>query len=115
MGVELAGAIAELARDTLRHDFRSIDTAESSIVLVEGQERALSAFEPARSAYAKRALARTTVAMRGRTKVVDITEDEVVVEGLQAKAVLRAAGVKARPSAGCWRMLRARRSMERDA
>src|SRR5690606_34628124 len=43
-GVELAGAIAELARDTLRHDFRSIDTSEARIVLIEGAPQVLPVY-----------------------------------------------------------------------
>ena len=45
-GVELAGALGEIAKDTLRHDFRHIDPAESQIQLLEGGDRILSTFPP---------------------------------------------------------------------
>src|ERR1043165_7634899 len=45
-GVELAGALAEIANDTLRHDFRHIDPAEAQILLIEGEDRVLPLFPP---------------------------------------------------------------------
>src|SRR5262249_62021634 len=56
-GVEMAGQIAELARDTLRHDFRSIDPRTGRILLVEAAERVLTSFPPSLSARAERSLA----------------------------------------------------------
>src|SRR5204862_5762482 len=55
-GVELAGAIIELARITLRDDFRNIKPEEARVVLIEAGPRVLSNFQPAMSAYAERAL-----------------------------------------------------------
>jgi NADH dehydrogenase len=55
-GVELAGTIAELARDTLRGEFRNIDPADAKVVLFEAGDRILGAFKPELSDYAKRAL-----------------------------------------------------------
>ena len=53
-GVELAGQIGEIARDTLRRDFRSIDPASARILLLEGADRVLTAFDPRLSARAER-------------------------------------------------------------
>ena len=60
-GVELAGTIAELARDTLAGEFRNIDPAQARVVLIEAGERVLSGFKPELSAYAKKALERLGV------------------------------------------------------
>src|SRR5277367_3598003 len=60
-GVELAGTIAELARDTLPSDFRDIDTMSARIVLVEAAPRVLGGYRPELSAYAQRALERIGV------------------------------------------------------
>ena len=60
-GVELAGTIAELARDTLAGEFRNIDTSTARVVLIEAGERVLPAFKPELSAYAKKALERLGV------------------------------------------------------
>ena len=55
-GVEMAGQIGELARDTLRRDYRSIDPAEASVLLVEIADRVLTSFPPSLSERAARAL-----------------------------------------------------------
>src|SRR5712691_6597397 len=55
-GVELAGALGEIANDTLKHDFRSINPAETAILLLEGTDRVLPSFPPDLSAKAERAL-----------------------------------------------------------
>ncbi len=60
-GVEMAGQIAELARDTLRRDFRSIDPRTGLIVLVEAADRILTSFPPKLSARAERSLTRLGV------------------------------------------------------
>jgi len=54
-GVELAGQISEIARDTVRRDFRHIDPTTAAIVLVEGADRVLTAFPPSLSAKASAA------------------------------------------------------------
>ena len=68
-GVEMAGAIAELARVALRHDFRNIDPREARIVLVEAGPRVLPAFAPALSEAAARSLDRLGVEVRLGTPV----------------------------------------------
>ena len=60
-GVELAGALGEIARDTLRRDFRSIDPADARIILVEALDRVLPPYPPDRSASAQRQLERLGV------------------------------------------------------
>src|SRR5439155_4328297 len=60
-GVEMAGQIAELARDTLRRDFRSIDPRSARILLVEVADRVLTTFPPSLSAKAKRSLERLDI------------------------------------------------------
>ncbi|MGD0362237.1 MAG: NAD(P)/FAD-dependent oxidoreductase [Bryobacteraceae bacterium] len=98
-GVELAGALGEIANDTLRHDFRSINPAESTIVLVEGADRVLPAFPPDLSAKAARALKELSVQVKTGSKVTDLDGEGVAissgdtVERIPAKTVLWAAGV----------------------
>jgi NADH dehydrogenase len=100
-GVELAGAIAELAHNTLKHDFRNIDTTEAEIVLLEGTDRILPPYAPALSAQAEEALHRLGVRVRTKTLVTKIEGDTVAVregekeEEIKARTVLWAAGVKA--------------------
>ena len=100
-GVELAGALGEIANDTLREDFRSIDPSAARITLVEALDRILPTYPPDRSASAERQLKRLGVTVRTGTKVVDIAEGRVVVElaetreTIPARTVLWAAGVLA--------------------
>ena len=100
-GVELAGAIAELARDTLKRDFRHIDTHETRIVLIEAGPRLLPAFEPAQSDYAKAALERLGVEVALGAAVTEIDADGIVKGGerLGVSTVIWAAGVQASPAA----------------
>ena len=106
-GVELAGAIAELAHHTLARDFRRIDPRSARIVLVEAGPRVLPAFTEAMSAYAQRALERLHVDVRVRSPVVDCDERGVTIgegqgaERLRAATVIWAAGVAASP-VGAW-------------
>jgi NADH:ubiquinone reductase (H+-translocating) len=100
-GVELAGAIAELAYSTLKKDFRNIDTAEAKIVLVEGMDRVLPPYSPDLSAKAEASLVNLGVEVRTKALVTNI-EDNVVtirqgekIETVAARTVLWAAGVKA--------------------
>ncbi len=101
-GVEMAGQIAELARDTLRRDFRSIDPREGRVLLVEMADRVLTGFPPSLSRRAARALERLGVTpLLGRT-VVDIGEEGVAIEApdgtvedVPARTVIWAAGVTA--------------------
>ena len=78
-GVELAGALGEIARDTLRRDFRSIDPADARIILVEAMDRVLPTYPPDRSASARRQLERLGVTVRTGTRVTDIDERAVRV------------------------------------
>jgi len=102
-GVELAGALAEIARDTLRSDFRSIDPADAEILLVEGADRVLPAYPRDLSAKASASLGRLGVTVRTETIVTDITSSSVTVrsgdrtEAISTRTVLWAAGVEASP------------------
>jgi NADH:quinone reductase (non-electrogenic) len=101
-GVEMTGQIAELARDTLRGDFRNIDTRTARILLLEAADRVLTAFPPSLSAKAERSLQRLGVTvLTGRT-VTDIDGESVVVEEgrdgrtqIATRTVIWAAGVTA--------------------
>jgi NADH:ubiquinone reductase (H+-translocating) len=101
-GVELAGQIAEIARDTLRRDFRTIDTRATRILLVERGERILPQFSPRLSARAERALEELGVTPMTGLKVTAISEDAVTVastagpsERIPSRTVIWAAGVVA--------------------
>jgi NADH dehydrogenase len=96
-GVELAGAIAEIARDALKSEFRHIDPAASRIVLVEAGARILPTFPDRLAADAARRLARYGVEVMTGAKVVDIDATGVTLdEGrIGAATVLWAAGVRA--------------------
>ena len=102
-GVELAGALGEIANDTLRRDFRSIDPTQTRIVLVEALDRVLPPYPPGRSRSAQRQLERLGVTVRTSTRVVGIDDrsvrlsigrgDSASEERLPARTVLWAAGV----------------------
>ena len=100
-GVELAGALGEIARDTLRRDFRSIDPTSARIILVEALDRVLPPYPKDRSASARRQLGRLGVIVRTSTRVVGIDDHSVRLdvagaeELLPARTVLWAAGVQA--------------------
>jgi NADH:ubiquinone reductase (H+-translocating) len=101
-GVELAGQIAEIARDTLRRDFRTIDTRAARIVLVEMAQRVLPLFPLRLSKRAARALEGLGVTPLVGRKVVGIDEASVTIaagegqnERLPARTVVWAAGVVA--------------------
>jgi NADH dehydrogenase len=98
-GVELAGAIAEIARHTLAQEFTSIDTRTARVVLCEGGPVLLSAYPPRLSAYAERALKRMGVEVLTSTRVVDVGPDGVSFEhgAISSGTVLWAAGVNASP------------------
>jgi NADH dehydrogenase len=99
-GVELSGALGEIARDTLKRDFRSIHPADARIVLIEALDRILPPYPPDRSRSAQRQLERLGVEVRTRTRVVDVDERCVRVvdpdgaeEIVPSRTVLWAAGV----------------------
>ncbi|MDX8436556.1 NAD(P)/FAD-dependent oxidoreductase [Mesorhizobium abyssinicae] len=100
-GVELAGTIAELAHDTLRDEFRNIDTRQTRVVLIEAGDRVLSNFAPQLSAYAQKALERLGVTVELGQAVTQLDADGVVFgdKRLPAKTILWAAGVAASPAA----------------
>jgi NADH dehydrogenase len=100
-GVELAGALGEIARYALEGDFRSIQPRDARIVLVEGLSRVLNAFPPECSAKAATQLERLGVEVRTGTRVTDVDEMGVTFEGhrIEARTVLWAAGVAASPLA----------------
>ena len=106
-GVELAGAISELAHHTLARDFRRIDPRSAKIVLVEAGPRVLPAFTAPMSDYARRALERLHVDVRVDSRVTDVDDAGVtiasgaVTEQLAAANVIWAAGVAASP-VGPW-------------
>jgi len=102
-GVELAGALGEIANDTLRHDFRSINPAQAQILLLEGSDRILSTFPPDLSEKAEHALIRLGVRTRTKALATDIDPEGVtiqvngVAQRISSRTVLWAAGVKASP------------------
>ena len=102
-GVEMAGAIAELAKRSIIADFRSITPHCSRIVLVEAGPRLLPSFPETLSAEAKRALEAMGVEVRLGVPVTEINGDEVVVgtAPIATKTVIWAAGVRA-SAAGEW-------------
>ena len=102
-GVEMAGAIAELARQTLRRDFRTIDPADARVILVENGDRVLQTFPEKLSARAAEALSRIGVEVWLNGRVTEITAANVIVdrhgiiEPVPTECVVWAAGVKANP------------------
>ncbi|MEL7141683.1 MAG: NAD(P)/FAD-dependent oxidoreductase [Cyanobacteria bacterium J06554_3] len=102
-GVELAGALAELAFETLREDFRSINPGETKVVLLEGMDRVLPPYPGDLSVAAKKSLEKLGVEVRTSTLVTNIEGDTVTlksgdsIEKVQAFTVLWAAGIKASP------------------
>ena len=100
-GVELAGAIAELAYSTLKKDFRNVDTADARIILVEGMDRVLPPYSPDLSAKAEASLIDLGVKVQTKALVTNIADNVVTirqgdnVEQVEARTILWAAGVKA--------------------
>ena len=100
-GVELAGALAEVANDSLRHDFHHIDPTSAHILVVEGESRLLPGFPPDLSAKANEQLGQLGVHTRCATRVTAIDPEGVTMtsasgeERMAARTVLWAAGVRA--------------------
>jgi NADH dehydrogenase len=98
-GVELAGALTEIATDTLRHDFRSIHPEESRIILLEGSPHILPAYPEDLSLAAERSLIQLGVQPRTNVRVTGIDDESVVMktptgtEKIETRTVLWAAGV----------------------
>ena len=102
-GVELAGAIAELARHGLSHEFRFIDPAMAKVVLIQSGPRLLPSFPEGLSSDTLTTLRHLGVDIRLGGKVEDVDHEGVIVRGgrIAARTVLWAAGVAASP-AGAW-------------
>ena len=102
-GVEMAGAVGELAHHTMRNDFRSFDPATVRIILVEGRERILPVFAESLSVKAKRTLEKRGIEVWISSKVLDFQADHVLVnhEGtdkrIDTSTVVWAAGVCSSP------------------
>jgi len=100
-GVELAGALGEIARDTLINDFRNIDPADARILLIEAADRTLTTYPAELSKKAEKFLSRVGVSVRANTIVTAIEHDAVItkrgksVERIPCHTVLWAAGVRA--------------------
>jgi NADH dehydrogenase len=106
-GLELAGALAEIARETLRHDFRHIRPQEASIILLEGGSRVLASYPPDLSEKAENLVRNLGVQIRKDTFVTNIDADGVnfkqgdTTERLEAKNVLWTGGVDATKFGRC--------------
>ncbi len=102
-GAELAGALGEIAHDTLVHDFRDIDPTQTRIILVEGTDRPLPTYPPRLSEAARKMLTRLGVTVRTGAMVTDIRADGVTIregdhtEEIPTRTILWAAGVLASP------------------
>ncbi|MEM7761478.1 MAG: NAD(P)/FAD-dependent oxidoreductase [Cyanobacteria bacterium P01_A01_bin.40] len=100
-GVELAGALAELAHGTLKDDFRNFNTKEAKIILIQSSERILPSYSPSLSAKAKTSLEQLGVTVMTGTRVVDMNTQTIDVrhdgeiESIRARTVLWTAGMKA--------------------
>ncbi len=98
-GIEMAGAIAELARFALARDFKHINPALAKIVLVEASDRLLGAFHPQLGAEAGDRLAKLGVDVRLGQRVTNITPDGADISGqfIPSRTVIWAAGVEPSP------------------
>jgi NADH dehydrogenase len=102
-GAELAGALGEIANDTLRNDFRDIETSEARIYLIEGTGRVLPTYPESLSASARKMLERLGVTVRTNAMVTNIADGCVTfregerTEQICARTILWAAGVLASP------------------
>jgi NADH dehydrogenase len=101
-GVEMAGQIAELARDAVRRDFRAMDPRQGRVLLIEAADRVLTSFPPSLSRKAERSLQRLGVTPLIDRTVVEMDDDTVTVqapdgatEQIPARTVIWAAGVTA--------------------
>ena len=100
-GVELAGALGEISRQTIARDFRLIDPTKARIILLEGGSRILGTFPESLARRAEDALGRIGVEVRTGAIVTRVTPDAVWLGGeqIRARTVLWAAGVAAAPLA----------------
>lgn len=100
-GVEMAGAIADVARQTLAADFRRIDPRSARIVLIEAGPRVLPTFSPRLSDYVRKTLERSSVEVRTETLVTGCDARGVDLKNgrIDAETIIWAAGVMASPAA----------------
>jgi NADH dehydrogenase len=116
-GVELVGQIAELAHTVLPKDYRSVDTHEARIILLEGAGAVLPPFAPKLQEYTKKRLEKMGVEVRLNTLAVDMDHESITVKGPGGSETIRtrtriwAAGVQASPLA---KMLAAKAGLETD-
>jgi NADH:ubiquinone reductase (H+-translocating) len=102
-GVEMAGAVAEIRRYALRRDFRHIDPAEATVMLLEGGPRLLPSYPESLGDEAKKELRRLGVEVRTETLVTDIRQGSVTAAGwvIPTQTVIWAAGNTASPLLRC--------------
>ncbi|HKQ68512.1 MAG TPA: NAD(P)/FAD-dependent oxidoreductase [Polyangiaceae bacterium] len=100
-GVELAGALCDIARASLAKEYKSFQATDTRVVLVEGAARVLGAFPETLSDHARRSLERIGVEVRTKTIVTDVTAEGVRAgpDWINARTVLWGAGVAASPLA----------------
>jgi NADH dehydrogenase len=116
-GVELAGTLVEIARHTLRRDFRRINPVDARVLLIEAGDRVLPQFEPDLSEKARKSLEWLGVEVQLQTRVVDVGEGYVHLESpsgstrIEATTILWAAGVQ---GAALGRILAAATGAETD-
>jgi NADH:ubiquinone reductase (H+-translocating) len=102
-GVELAGALSEIAQHTLKNDFRHIDSEYARILLVEAGESVLSSYDPELRAWATAKIRSLGIEVLTESKVTSIERNEIIIESgndkiiLPTSTVLWAAGVQASP------------------
>ncbi|HKO54619.1 MAG TPA: NAD(P)/FAD-dependent oxidoreductase [Thermoanaerobaculia bacterium] len=100
-GVEMAGALSEIARQTMIRDFRRIDPGRARVLLLEGKERVLPPYPPSLSEKARQQLVRLGVEVMTSAVVTEVTEHKVCVgdRTIPTHTVIWAAGVAASPLA----------------
>ncbi|MGK7941747.1 MAG: NAD(P)/FAD-dependent oxidoreductase [Crocosphaera sp.] len=104
-GVELAGALGELAHGTLKEDFRNIDTSEAEIILLQSREHILPMYPPHLSLKARKSLEKLGVTVKTGVRVTDIKgqlityRDGDSLEQIRTRTILWTAGMKASPIA----------------
>ena len=98
-GVEIAGALAEIAKKVVIRDFRRLKSEELTILLLEGSDHLLSGFAPSQRAYAKRSLEKIGVDVRLNARVTDISDSGVYVGNnfIESVNLIWAAGNRASP------------------
>jgi len=100
-GAELAGALSEIARQTMLRDFRRINPSSARVILIEGKDRVLPVYPPSLSEKARKQLERLGVEVLTNAVVTSLSSSEVCIgeRKIPARTVLWAAGVEASPLA----------------